>query len=344
MSNPNSLAFDEVPRGDGGSGAIDQIARLLRDSGIDAPAGLFDEALNLAQEGHLSPAIERLRMLLCLDPSDAEAALLLGKILATRGQYQEALAHLDAAATHGAVLPAGLRDRVEAGLRKQVAEAEDQRNRAVSRDKGEVQALRAEAKKLRSENAVLELEVEELQRRLRLWSGATAVVGGVAAALLLATLLFGGDSEPKATRAAAAPTSPEAVLSPTPENVGVTSVASAPPPSPSGVASTAAPPPAKATPPSAKPATASADPSPAANKPAASAAPASTSTAKAPATTSAGGVRTHTVAAGDTLGSLAAKYYGKSSDWPIIQKANKDVLKGSTDLKLGMKLKIPPKG
>lgn len=342
MSNPNSLAFDEVPRGDGGSGAIDQIARLLRDSGIDAPAGLFDEALNLAQEGHLSPAIERLRMLLCLDPSDAEAALLLGKILATRGQYQEALAHLDAAATHGAVLPAGLRDRVEAGLRKQVAEAEDQRNRAVSRDKGEVQALRAEAKKLRSENAVLELEVEELQRRLRLWSGATAVVGGVAAALLLATLLFGGDSEPKATRTAAAPASPEAVLSPTPENVGLTSVASAPPPSASGVASTAASPPAKAEGTSAKPGATSASPSPAAGKPAATAAP--SSTAKAPATTSAGGVRTHTVAAGDTLGSLAAKYYGKSSDWPIIQKANKDVLKGSTDLKLGMKLKIPPKG
>lgn len=326
MSNQTNLAFDEVPRGDGGTGAIEQIARLLRDSGIDAPAGLFDEALTLAQDGHLSPAVERLRMLLVLDPSDAEASLLLGKILATRGQFQEALTALDAAVTHGAVLTPGLRDRVEAGLRKQVAEAEDHRNRVVARERGEVQGLRAEAKKLRSENAVLELEVEELQRRLRLWSGATAVIGGVASALILALLLFGGSPEDEmpALTSTTTPTAEEVVISPSAQNIGVASVGA----SPVGSA----------------PATASAEVAtpPASVKPAATATAATPAT-KPAATTATGGGKTHTVKGGDTLGSLASTYYGKSSDWPIIQKANADQLKGGTDLKLGMKLKIPAK-
>ncbi len=315
MSNQSNLAFDEVPRGDGGTGAIEQIARLLRDSGLDAPAGLYDEALTLAQEGHLSPAVERLRMLLCLDPSDAEASLLLGKILATRGQNQEALTALDAAVTHGAVLTPGLRDRVEAGLRKQVAEAEDHRNRVVARERGEVQSLRSEAKKLRSENAVLELEVEELQRRVRLWSGSTAVIGGVASALILAMLLFGGGSsdELPALTSSTTPVVDEVLITPTPDNIGVASVGASP------VQAAAAQPAAVA----AQPAAVAASP-----KPVASPAPA-------------GGARVHTVKAGDTLGSLASSYYGKSSEWPTIQKANKDQLNGGTNLKLGMKLKIP---
>lgn len=321
MSNQSNLAFDEVPRGDGGTGAIEQIARLLRDSGLDAPAGLYDEALNLAQDGHLSPAVERLRMLLCLDPSDAEASLLLGKILATRGQHQEALTALDAAVTHGAVLTPGLRDRVEAGLRKQVAEAEDHRNRVVARERGEVQALRGEAKKLRSENAVLELEVEELQRRLRLWSGATAVIGGVASALILAMLLFGGPSEDEvpSLTSVTTPVVDERVITPTPDNVGVASVGASPVQAPAAAAT-----PAVVAKPAAQ-AAASAQAAVPAQKPAAS------------------GARTHTVKAGDTLGSLASTYFGKSSEWPAIQSANKDQLKGGTDLKLGMKLKIPAK-
>ena len=36
MSNLSVLAFDEIPRGQGGRGATEQIARLLDSSEIDA--------------------------------------------------------------------------------------------------------------------------------------------------------------------------------------------------------------------------------------------------------------------------------------------------------------------
>ena len=50
MSNLSVLAFDEAPRGNGGRGATEKIAQLLDSSEIDAPASLYDEALNLAKE------------------------------------------------------------------------------------------------------------------------------------------------------------------------------------------------------------------------------------------------------------------------------------------------------
>ena len=80
MSNLSVLAFDEIPRGQGGRGATEQIARLLDSSEIDAPSSLYDEALTLAKEGRFAPATDRLRMLLTLDPIDSEASLLLGKV------------------------------------------------------------------------------------------------------------------------------------------------------------------------------------------------------------------------------------------------------------------------
>lgn len=49
---------------------------------------------------------------------------------------------------------------------------------------------------------------------------------------------------------------------------------------------------------------------------------------------------THNVAKGDTLSTIAKKYYGKASSWPIIQKAN--ALKGDVILP-GQVLVIPPK-
>ena len=51
--------------------------------------------------------------------------------------------------------------------------------------------------------------------------------------------------------------------------------------------------------------------------------------------------RTHTVAKGDTLFSLAQKYYGNRSKWRDIYAANRDVLPSETGLKPGMQLKIP---
>ena len=194
MSQQNSLAFDELPRGNGGIGATEQIARVLDESGIDVPSKLYDEALAFARDGRLATATARLRMLLVLDPSDGDSALLLGKVLAARGKWQESLTQLDSASAKGARLPSGLREEVESNLRKQVHDAESQRTRLVDRERGELRALRNEAKSLRSENAGLEQQVFDLARKAKLWSSATALVAGSSAALLLAALVFGGNS------------------------------------------------------------------------------------------------------------------------------------------------------
>ena len=50
---------------------------------------------------------------------------------------------------------------------------------------------------------------------------------------------------------------------------------------------------------------------------------------------------THTVVSGDTLGSIALNYYGKSSKWREIRDANPNVLGGGIKLSLGMNLNIP---
>ncbi len=60
------------------------------------------------------------------------------------------------------------------------------------------------------------------------------------------------------------------------------------------------------------------------------------------ATAAAGGSEeTYTVVAGDTLGGIALKFYGRAGAWKKIQDANADVLKGKTVIRTGMKLKIP---
>jgi len=64
--------------------------------------------------------------------------------------------------------------------------------------------------------------------------------------------------------------------------------------------------------------------------------------AEAPKTTPPPGVRHHTVARGDTLFSLAQKYYGSRSKWRDIYAANRDVLASeNATLKIGVELKIP---
>lgn len=190
----------------------------------------------------MAPSAERLRMLLVLDPADAEAALLLGKVLAGMARWQEALTWLDAASANGRVLPAGLRDEVSDALRREVADSEAQRQRLQARERGEVRTLRAEAKRLRADNVILEQQVTVLDKRVGFWSVATVLVSGSACALLLAAIVFGGPEAPEAAPealAVTAPTAPEA----TPDDATVAEapsvaeaaapVAAAPTPAPS---------------------------------------------------------------------------------------------------------------
>jgi len=51
--------------------------------------------------------------------------------------------------------------------------------------------------------------------------------------------------------------------------------------------------------------------------------------------------RYHLVAAGDTLGHISQKYYGKASAYMKIFEANRDVLDDPNLIKVGQKLKIP---
>jgi len=51
--------------------------------------------------------------------------------------------------------------------------------------------------------------------------------------------------------------------------------------------------------------------------------------------------RFYTVQAGDTLGSIAKKFYGDGQRWPTIAAANKDVLPDPNKLRIGLKLRIP---
>lgn len=312
MQATSPLAFDELPRGAGGTGATEQIHQVLSDSTLDVPASLYDEALALAREGRLAPSAERLRMLLVLDPTDANAALLLGKVQAGRGQWQEALGHLDNAAAQGAVMPGGLREEVEVNLRRQVQDAEQHRKRVAGREQAEIRGLRQEAKRLRSDNAALELQVEEMNRRVKLWTSVTALVAGSASALLLAVMLFGTSGDAAPEDGADASGGDIAI-----EEVAVGDVPTAAPGDAApgavetvtiggGVGSVEPAPPAAA-------------PAPVISLP-----------------------TVHVVQKGQTLGHIAKKYYGKSSEWKHILKANDATLKGSVKrLQPGMQLMVP---
>ncbi|MEC7948083.1 MAG: LysM peptidoglycan-binding domain-containing protein, partial [Myxococcota bacterium] len=322
MQANSPLAFDELPRGAGGTGATAQIHQVLNDSDLDVPTSLYDEALAYAREGRLAPAAERLRMLLVLDPTDANAALLLGKVQAGRGQWQEALAHLDNAAAQGAPMPGGLREEVEVNLRRQVQDAEQHRKRVAAREQAEIRGLRQEAKRLRSDNAALELQAEELGRRVKLWTSVTALVAGSASALLLAVMLFGTSSGAVADDVAGMP-SAEPAATPVP----IATVPVSPPVDGTPVG-------APADIPTAAPVeivTVGAEVVPAA--------PAPPTVVAEPITTL---PTVHVVRKGQTLGHIAREHYGKSSEWKRILKANDAILKGSVKrLQPGMELVVP---
>jgi nucleoid-associated protein YgaU len=52
----------------------------------------------------------------------------------------------------------------------------------------------------------------------------------------------------------------------------------------------------------------------------------------------------HTIADGDTLPGLAARYLGDAQRWVEIFEANRGALSDPGILRLGVELKIPPRG
>lgn len=298
--------FDDPPRRapEGVSEGLnipERIARTLEQAGIDAPCGLYNEALELARNGHLGASAGRLQMLLGLDPEDGDALLLMAKVLAAQGKPTEALNRLDQAVVAGVLPPAGLREFLDNAIRAERAREEEQRARVMAREQGEIRALRTETRQLRSDNVRLENEVGDVQSREQLWKLATLGTALFATGVVLALAYLPASGVGPATPVA----SPSVTVAETaPVNVS-----------------------AKVSKPSAK-----------LDKPAKS--NVSAGAREAAVGVSAGGV-VHTVQSGDTLYKIAKQYYGDSTRWEAIRDANTHVLKDGVGLSLGMELTIP---
>lgn len=308
----DSIEFDDAPRPTDNAGeATSRIRSACDAAGLNVPAGLYNEALELAREGHLGQAHARLTMLLCLDPDDADALLLMAKVQAAQGKPSEALAKLEASIDAGAFPPAGFREQLESAIRAERARDEEARARVASREQGETRQLRAEARELRSENSRLELELGDAAYREKTWKY-LAIGLGALVVLVVALFSFAGRTDAPAAVAEAPPTLAPAVDEPVVE-----------PAAPVG----------KAAGKSAEKSAAQ-DASKPVAKDAAKAAPA---VDPAPGK----GPRVHVVGANDTLYKLSKRYYGDASKWEKIRDANKGTLKNGKDLSLGMKLVIP---
>lgn len=313
MAEHALLQFDEAPRSlrQEDQDATERIAETLRSAGIDAPNSLYDEALALAREGHLGMAASRLQMLVCLDPVDADALLLLAKVHAAQGRPSEALTRLDAAVEAGGLPPAGLREHLESCIRTERVREEEHRARVTAREAGEIQSLRNETRGLRSEVIRLETEVADTRVRERNWKYAALGTSMLATVVIVTLALLRGPAGPAEEVVAAAPVEPVAE-------------AAVPADAPTGSAPVVG----QVTPPKAI-----------------SAAPAKpvavVDTPKPAAKAGKAGGKVHVVGSGDTLYKIADQYYGDSTRWEEIARANKRVLKKGNALSLGMELKIP---
>jgi nucleoid-associated protein YgaU len=320
MYAAEDIPFNELPRGNGESGAVREIADALREAGIDTTTRLYDESLQLAREGHLGRSRDRLRMLLCLDPDDGHAHLLLAKIFACQKRWQEAIAELDAAAACGVRLPPAMKTSFETA-RDSILQ--DNRGDQVSaRITAEVRALREEARRLRVDRTRLERTNGEMTRKNQIWMLSTAGTGLLA--LVFLALSFRGGAETIPTEAdlfAVDPIYAEYGVQSTPHGV------------PTLEPTVLEPTPQLNLVPGLVPAAAAMVPNAAPAAEAPQKAVEYTPTVELPAT--------YTVAKGDNIGKIAQKMYGKYSLWPAIRDANTQTLGSGIDLSIGMELTIP---
>jgi hypothetical protein len=163
------------------TGVLDRISRALDGAGLDVSHALYDEAVDLARQGLLGPAHDRIRMLLCLDPDDGAAHLLLAKVLVAQTRWCEALAHLDAAREAGEQVPPSLQAEVETNLDQA---ASDGRAVRQASQQSEMRTMRDETRRLRTENTRLLRDRRMLKSRVNIWSTSTAILAGVSIVLL----------------------------------------------------------------------------------------------------------------------------------------------------------------
>ena len=197
----DAVTFDQQSRAANSVQPVPQggVPRAIREAaelaGLDPIAQLYNEALCYAREGHLRLARERLSVLLCFAPDDAEGRLLLAQVHIKDLQWRKALKALDEAQAHGQPIPTGLRRAVEAHVRAEQAAEEEQRVALHARDQGELKALRHQVRHLRSEHVGLAERGHKLEAEARYWAWATAGVSALTILFVLANLLLGGGSE-----------------------------------------------------------------------------------------------------------------------------------------------------
>lgn len=320
MYAAEDIPFNELPRGNGEPGAVREIAEALSEAGIDTTTRLYDESLQLAREGHLGRSRDRLRMLLCLDPDDGHAHLLLAKIFACQKRWQEAIAELDAAAACGVRLPPAMKTSFEAA-RDSVMQ-DNRGDQVTARITAEVRALREEARRLRVDRTRLERTNGEMTRKNQIWMMSTAGTG-LLALIFLGLSFRGGDATTTDSDFLAVdPIYAEYGVQSTPHVV--------PTPEPVLIEPT----PELNLIPTLKPIAAAIVPTP---RPVAD----SVSNEGIEYTPTADLPASYSVVQGDNIGKIAQKMYGKYSLWPHIRDANTQILGSNIDLSIGMVLTIP---
>lgn len=190
------VRFDEVASrlstsqtSDGG--VLQSILRAATSAGLDPVAELYNEALGLADEGHLGQARGRLEVLLGLAPSDGEAHLLLARILVAGGQWRRAVAALDEATQCGVRVPSRLRDACTSNLQADQDEEDDREVREV-RELAEITRLRSEARRVRSENAHLAGQNRALVREAARWAWVATGTSVIAIFFVVLQMWTGG--------------------------------------------------------------------------------------------------------------------------------------------------------
>ncbi len=192
-------SYSETPVPPGG--VVRALRQAAESTGLDAPAELYNEALRLATDGQLRQARERLSVLLALAPEDGEARLLLAKVHVAGQRWRDALAALDEALACGEEVPLALRQAIEENLAADEAFQDEHRAARAAREQGEIKALRQEARRLRSENAQLVGRNRDLEKENGKWAWTTAGVTTFAILFVLGNILFGGDPSPEAIAA-----------------------------------------------------------------------------------------------------------------------------------------------
>ncbi|MFA6435685.1 MAG: tetratricopeptide repeat protein [Candidatus Gracilibacteria bacterium] len=179
--DPTSVDVRFLTDDTGPKGALDRMNQLFEVTQFDAPLELFEEGLSLARQGLLGAARDRLRMLLCLNPDDGDAHLLLAKVYIAQQEWSQALDQLDKTRRANVEFPARLQTEVETNLANQhTTEAGSQLQKSIAaRENVELASLRSNVRELRSNLEEIKGERTILRRRLKLWfffaGGLTAV-------------------------------------------------------------------------------------------------------------------------------------------------------------------------